>query len=110
MLPITPLQASDMCVVGKLRIGLVLHELAHVIHWTKIRQRTNQDRKPHGKEYCEILDMLIDWYIEHYNTDCERDKLRVAAEVNDKRAKLIAAMKAAGVDNETIQAAIAKVK
>ena len=108
LLPSVPLQFSDSCVIGKLRIGLVLHELAHVIHWTRIRQRNNQDRKPHGREYCDILDMLIDWYIENINKDYE--PLRLAAEVNDKISKMVTAMRACGMDETSIQIAIDKVR
>ena len=52
-LPTTP-STKGHNPVGYLRLGLVLHEFAHVLH-----QRAGGRGRPHGKEYILYLDQLV---------------------------------------------------
>lgn len=52
-----------------LRIGLVLHEFAHVIiHMKKINTREKRKNQHHGIKFCEIFDELMVYYHKKYES------------------------------------------
>lgn len=65
-IPAKQMAPGDRSVIGRCRIGVVLHELAHTLHFTTMIRRYGSIRcdleKVHGKEYCAMLSMLMTWY------------------------------------------------